>query len=102
MAAFAIFCLGGCAQLGQITAQDAETAGKVAAAVGDTAGEQCWPVLATTGNAIAATGNSTGILTLIEEKRAFKAALETPTCQPVWAGVLAEVLKLTPVAPLVP
>ena len=52
--------LGGCAQVGQIAAGDAQNAAALATAVGDSAGAACWPVLATTGNAIAATGNSVG------------------------------------------
>ena len=46
--------LGGCAQVGQFTASDAQDATAIATAVGDNVGEACWPVLATTGNAIAA------------------------------------------------
>ena len=94
--------LGGCTQVGQFAASDAENAAAIATAVGDSAGATCWPVLATAGNAIAATGNSPGVLTTIEEKRALEMAVQTPTCQPVWAGVLAELLKATPAAPFVP
>lgn len=94
--------LGGCAQLGQFTANDAQNATAIATAVGDSAGAACWPVLATTGNAIAAAGNSAGLLTAIEEKRAVEIALQDATCQPVWSGVLAQLLKATPAAPFVP
>ncbi len=94
--------LGGCAQVGQFAASDAESAAALATAVGDSAGAACWPVLATTGNAIAATGNSAGVLTAVEEKRAVQMALQDAACQSVWAGVLAELLKATPAAPLVP
>ncbi len=94
--------LGGCAQLGQFTAGDAQNATAIATAVGDSAAAACWPVLAATGNAIAATGSSAGLLTAIEEKRAVQMALQDATCQPVWAGVLAELLKATPAAPFVP
>lgn len=94
--------LGGCAQLGQFTANDAQNAAAIATAVGDSAGAACWPVLATTGNAVAAAGNPAGLLTAIEEKRAVQMALEDATCQPVWAGVLAQLLKATPAAPFVP
>jgi hypothetical protein len=94
--------LGGCAQIGQFTADDAQSATTVATAVGDTAGAACWPVLAKTGQAIAAAGNSAGLLTAIEEKRAVRIALQDAACQPVWAGVLAELLKATPAAAFVP
>jgi hypothetical protein len=94
--------LGGCAQVGQFATGDAQNAAAIATAVGDSAGEACWPVLATAGNAIAATGNSPGVLTAIEEKRALQMAVQNATCQPVWAGVLAELLKATPAAPFVP
>lgn len=94
--------LGGCAQVGQFAAADAQSATALATAVGDSAGATCWPVLATTGNAIAATGNSAGVLTAVEEKRAVQVTLQDAACQSVWAGVLAELLKATPAAPLVP
>jgi hypothetical protein len=94
--------LGGCAQVGQFAAGDAQNAAAIATAVGDSAGAACLPVLATAGNAIAATGNSPGVLTTIEEKRALEMAVQNATCQPVWAGVLAELLKATPAAPFVP
>jgi hypothetical protein len=94
--------LGGCAQVGQFAADDAQNAAAVATAVGDSAGAACWPVLATAGNAIAATENSPGVLTTIEEKRALELAVQNATCQSVWAGVLAELLKATPAAPFVP
>ncbi len=97
-----VLWLGGCAQLGQVAAQDATNATAIASAVGDTAGAQCWPALATTGGAISAAGNSAGVFTAIEEKRAVRLALQNPACQPIWAGVLAELLKLTPAAPFVP
>lgn len=94
--------LGGCAQLGQFTANDAQNATAIATAVGDSAGAACWPVLTTTGNAIAAAGNSAGLLTAIEEKRAVEIALQDATCQPVWSGVLAQLLKATPAGPFIP
>jgi hypothetical protein len=94
--------LGGCTQLGAFTASDAQNATAIATAVGDSAGAACWPVLATTGNAITASGASAGLLTAIEEKRAVQMALQNAACQPVWAGALAELLKATPAAPFVP
>jgi hypothetical protein len=94
--------LGGCAQVGQFAAADAQSATALATAVGDSAGAACWPVLATTGNAIAATGNSAGVLTAVEEKRAVQMTLQDAACQSIWVGVLAELLKATPAAPLVP
>ena len=94
--------LGGCAQVGQLAAGDATNAAAIATAVGDNAGEECWPALATTGNAIAASGYSGGVFTALEEKRAVQMALQNAACQPVWAGVLAELLKATPAAPFVP
>lgn len=102
LAAVLMLWLGGCAQVGQFAAQDAQNATTIATAVGDTAGAACWPALATTGNAIAAAGNSAGVLSAIEEKRAVRMALQNPACEPIWAGVLAEVLKFTPAAPFVP
>jgi hypothetical protein len=97
-----VLWLGGCAQVGQFAASDARDAATIATTVGDTAGAACWPVLATTGDAIAGAGNSAGVLTGIEEKRAVQMALQDPACQPVWAGVLAELFKATPAAPFVP
>ena len=94
--------LGGCAQVGQFTARDAQNANAIATAVGDDVGEACWPVLASTGNAIAGSGNSAGVLTAIEQKRALQKAVRNTACQPVWAGVLAELLKATPAAPFIP
>jgi hypothetical protein len=94
--------LGGCAEIGQFTAGDAQNAAAIATAVGDSAGASCWPVLATTGNAIAANSNSAGLLTAIEEKRAMQMALQNTACQPVWTDALAELLKATPAAPFVP
>jgi hypothetical protein len=94
--------LGGCAQVGQFAAGDAQNAAAIATAVGDSAGEACWPVLATTGNAVAASGNSAGLLTTLEEKRAVQMAVQNAACLPLWAGVLAELLKATPAAPFVP
>jgi hypothetical protein len=102
MAMMLALWLGGCAQVGQFAADDAQNAAAIATAVGDSCGAACWPVLATAGNAIAATGNSPGVLTAIEEKRALQMAVQSATCQPVWAGVLAELLKATPAAPFVP
>jgi hypothetical protein len=102
MAMMLALWLGGCAQVGQFAADDAQNAAAIATAVGDSAGAACWPVLATAGNAIAATGNSPGVLTAIEEKRALQMAVQSATCQPVWAGVLAELLKATLAAPFVP
>ena len=93
---------GGCTQVGQFAAGDAQNAAAIATAVGDSAGEACWPVLATTGNAFVASGNSVGLLTTLEEKRAVQMALQNAACQPVWAGALAELLKATPAAPFVP
>ena len=97
-----VLWLGGCAQLGQFTATDAQNATAIATAAGDSAGAACWPVLATAGNAIDAAGNSAGVLTAIEQKRVVQIALQDAACQPVWAGVLADLLKATPAAPLVP
>jgi hypothetical protein len=94
--------LGGCAQVGRLAAADAQNAASIATAVGDGAGAAYWPVLAATGNAISASGNSAGVLTAIEEKRAVQLALRDTACQPVWVGVLAELLKATPAAPFVP
>jgi hypothetical protein len=93
---------GGCTQVGEYTAVDAQRATAVATAVGDSAGAACWPVLATTGSAISAGGINPGLLVAVEEKRAVQMALRNTACQPVWAGVLAELLKGTPAAPLLP
>jgi hypothetical protein len=94
--------LEGCAEVGQFSADDAQNAASIAAAVGDSAGSACWPVLEATGNAISAARDKPGILVAIEEKRAVQMALQNAICQSVWAGVLAELLKATPVAPFVP
>lgn len=94
--------LGGCAEIGQVSANDAKGATTLATAVGDTAGAACWPALETTGAAIAAAGDKPGLLTAIEEKRAVQIALQNTMCGPIWAGVLAELLKATPAAPFVP
>jgi hypothetical protein len=94
--------LDGCAEIGQLSADDAKAATTIAAAVGDTAAAACWPILETTGNAISAAGNSPGVLVAIEEKRAIRIALQNSECQPVWAGVLAQLLKATPAGPFVP
>jgi len=86
--------LSGCAQVGQYGAQDAATAAGIAAAVGDTAGAQCWPVWETITSAIAAAGGKPGVFTAVEEQRAFKIAIASPSCQPVATDLLAELLKL--------
>lgn len=97
-----VIWLGGCAQIGRFAANDAEQATDIAAAVGDNAGKACWPLLATVGNAIAASGSTVGPFTAIEQKRALQVALQDQACQPVWAGVLGELLKATPAAPFLP
>lgn len=102
LAGLLMIWFGGCAAVGQYTAGDAQNATAIATAVGDSAGAACWPVLATTGNAISAAGDNPAILVGIEEKRAVQMALQNTMCQPVWAGVLAELLKATPAAPLLP
>jgi hypothetical protein len=94
--------LSGCAEVGQFSAADAQNAASIATTVGDSAGVACWPVLETAGTAVSAAGDKPGILVAIEEKRAVQMVLQNPTCQSVWAGVLAELLKTTPVAPFVP
>lgn len=94
--------LVGCAQIGQFTADDAQNAATVAAKVGDKAGAACWPVLQVTGAAISSVGNKPGIFVGIEEKRAVQLALQNTTCQPIWTDVLAELLKSSPAAPLIP
>jgi hypothetical protein len=94
--------LGGCAQIGKFAGDDAQSAASIATAVGDNVGEACWPVLATAGHAIAASGNSAGLLTALEQQRAVQMALQNLACQPIWAGVLAELLKATPAAPFIP
>lgn len=92
----------GCAQVGRFSSEDAQQAAQIATAVGDNAGKACWPVLATTGTAIAASGNTVGAFTAIEQKRALQMALQNTACQPVWASVLGELLRATPAAPFVP
>jgi hypothetical protein len=94
--------LGGCAEVGEFSADDAQKAASIATAVGDLAGVGCWPVLEATGNAITAAGDKPGLLVGIEKKRAVQMALQNASCQPVWAGVLAELLKAGPAAPFVP
>lgn len=100
-AGLAAALLGGCAPLGQFTAADATQAAALATAVGDSAVVACFAGLAAVGNA-AATATKPGLLTAIEEKRAAKTALENPACAPIYAGALADLLKATPAAPLVP
>ncbi len=102
LAALLVMWVGGCAELGQFSVDDAEKAASIATVVRDSAAKVCWPVLAATGKAIAAAGDRPGILAGIEEKRAVQMALEDTSCQPIWAGVLAELLKATPAAPFVP
>lgn len=102
LVALFVMGLGGCAEIGRYSADDAARAATIAAAVGDTAGAGCWPVLEATGNATSAAGDEPGILTAIEEKRALAIALQNPVCEPVWASVLAQLLKATPAAPFVP
>jgi hypothetical protein len=97
-----VIWFGGCAEVGQFSADDAQKAASIATAVGDSVAVRCWPILETTGNAVSAAGNNPGILVGIEEKRAVQTALRNTLCQPVWAGVLAELLKATPAAPFVP
>ncbi len=94
--------LVGCARVGQLSADDAGRAAAIATAVGDSSGAACWPILQTTGSAISAAGDNPGIFVAIEQKRALQMVLQNETCQPVWAGVLAELLKATPAAPFVP
>jgi len=102
MASVLALWLTGCAQVGQFSAEDAGNAAAIATAAGDPAGAACWPILEATGNAISSVGDKPGILVAIEEKRAVQMALQNTQCQPVWAGVLAELLKATPAAPFVP
>jgi hypothetical protein len=94
--------LCGCAEIGHFSAEDAERAASIASAVGDAAGAACWPVIAATATAVAASGDHPGVLAAIEESRAAKMALANPACEPIWAGVLAELLKLAPPELLVP
>ena len=102
LAAMLALWLTGCVEIGQLTTDDAQSAAAIASAIGDDVGEACWPVLATTGKAIAASGDSVGALTALEQKRALQMALQNAACQPVWAGVLVELLKVTPAAPFIP
>jgi hypothetical protein len=94
--------LCGCAEIGRFSAEDAERAASIAASAGDAAGAACWPAIAATANAVAASGDHFGILAAIEESRATKMALANPACEPIWAGVLADFLKLAPPELLVP
>jgi hypothetical protein len=92
--------LCGCAEVGRFSADDAERAASIAAAVGDAAGAACWPVIASTANAVAASGGQPGILAAIEENRAAKMMLANPACAPIWADVFADLLKIA--APALP
>lgn len=94
--------LCGCAEVGRFSAEDAERAASIAAAVGDAAGAACWPTIAATANAVAAAGDQPGVLVAIEEDRATKMALTNPACEPIWVGVLASLLKIAPPELLVP
>lgn len=97
----AMLAMCGCAQVGQFTATDADQAAALAMAVGDTTVVDCYKGLAMVGSA-ASTATQPGIFTKIEEKRAAKAALQNPACAPLYANVLGDLLKATPLAPLVP
>ncbi len=94
--------LCGCAEVGRFSAEDAERAASIAASAGDAAGAACWPAVAATANAVAASGDHPGVLAAIEESRATEMALANPACEPIWAGVLADLLKLAPPELLVP
>jgi hypothetical protein len=94
--------LCGCAEIGHFSAGDADRAASIAASVGDAAGAACWPVIASTATAVAASGDHPGILAAIEEDRAAKMALANPACAPIWADVFADLLKIASPALPVP
>lgn len=93
--------LAGCTPVGRLTAADATQAAAVAQAAGDSAVVPCFDGLAAVASASASVAKP-GLLTGIEEKRAAKTALENPACAPLYAGALADLLKTTALAPLVP
>jgi hypothetical protein len=102
LACLLVMMVGGCAEIGQFGAADAQRATAIATTVGDADGAACWPILEATGKAVSAAGDQPSILVSIEEKRALQLALQNVSCQSVWAGALAELLKATPAAPLIP
>jgi hypothetical protein len=102
LVASVLLVVAGCAEIDRFTAEDAGNAAEIAAAVGDPAGAACWPMLATTANALAAPGDRPGILTAIEQSRAAQMAITNPACQPIWAGVAIKLLKLFPADAFVP
>lgn len=105
MSARAFMCVGlltlaGCAQqvsqLGAFTSADAAQAASI-----DPGNASCYQAIAALGEAVAGAKNA-GILTLVAVKIAGRHALESSACAPIEAQVLADILKFTPVAPLVP
>lgn len=96
------FFLGACSvapinTLGGITLADAQTAAAI-----DPSGASCYNALGDIGQAQAVATGKTGILTLIATKRAVTAVLSNPACASIELGIFAELLKATPIAPLVP
>jgi hypothetical protein len=93
---FALAAIAGCSQVGQFTAADAKNAAAI-----DPAGASCYMAIGATATAAGAV-QSNGVLTLLATKRALSSDLQSPACAPIEAGLLAELLKSTPVAPFVP
>lgn len=91
--------LMGCAQVGMALSTDATQAMAIAQATGDTSVMPCYQAFAAAGTAQANIKQS-GILTKLESTRSLKTALQNPACNPIKDQLLADALKLTPLAPV--
>lgn len=92
--------LAGCqaaGQIGSFTASDAQNAAAI-----DPGDAACYTAIGAIGSALGGGNGDTGILTAVAVKRAGQAALNSASCAPIEADVLATVLKATPVGPLIP
>ena len=94
------FALGGCAQqaqqLGMFTMQDAQAAAAI-----DPSNAACYEAFGALGSTLSGV-KGVGVLTVVAAKIAFRRAAVDPACAPVEAMLLGDLLKLTPLAPLVP
>jgi hypothetical protein len=100
---FLIVCaaaaLAACQPGAQFIALDAQTAAAVATAAGLTTDAQCWQAYAgiagVLGPPAPAPAPTTGILTVVEVKRAIQATMESPMCISVTAQLAGELLKIS-------
>lgn len=96
LACVALLC--SCAQvatIGTFTAADATQAAAI-----DPANAACYQAIGAIGAAVGVAQG--GILTLVATKMAARNALSSAACAPIEAQVLGDILKATPLAPLVP